>query len=83
MSGGEKPKGAQKMDNDYFIRLSPEAFALLHDEVEEKLRERASKPSALSEILGVENVPLLELWVAIRRADKEHQCVDDGYRLQA
>lgn len=71
------------MDNDYFIRLGPEAFNLLYDEVEEKLRERASKPSALSELLGAENVPLLELWVSIQRADKEHWCVDDGYRLQA
>lgn len=69
------------MDNDYFVKLGPEAFGLLYDIVEEEVKKQASQYPAPSETLKVENLPLLETWVAIQRADKEHRCVDEGHKL--
>lgn len=70
-------KGDTEMDNDYFVKLGPEAFGLLYDMVEEEVSQHPDP----SEIIKVENLPLLETWVAIQRADKEHRCVDEGHKL--
>ncbi len=64
------------MDNDYTIKLGPESFALLHDIIE----ERAAKIGH-SQIVSTKALPLLEVWAAVQRADQDHECVDDGYKL--
>ncbi|GEM_PF-3695210 len=64
------------MDNNYIVKLGPEAFALLHIMVEEQITNTDQL-----EILSAKNLPLLEAWAAIQRADQDHQCVDDGYQL--
>lgn len=69
------------MDNDYIIKLGPEAFALLYCMVEEEVGNQATEHTVVWEMLSVANLPLLEVWTAIQRADKEHRCVDEGHRL--
>lgn len=62
------------MDNDYVVKLNPAAFGLLHDLVEEEVSGLRSA--------GKNTLELQELWLALRRADVDHECVDEGYALK-
>lgn len=61
-------------DNDYIVKLNPAAFGLLHDLAEEEVSKARATHAATLEVQ--------ELWLALKRADAEHECVDEGYRLK-
>ena len=62
------------MDNDYIVKLNTAAFGLLHDLMEEEVA-RAREAGMVSLELG-------ELWLALKRSDANHDCVDEGFALK-